>query len=389
MPFPSDAPTGSTKPVSEAWEASFRVNHAMRHDGVWQVAQGQTEQQIIGGTEQVVDMRRVTIKDVAREAGVSISTVSNALNDVDVLSPNTKAQILAVAKRLNYFPNPHGQGLRVKESKAIGLFVSELTGSYYGILADTMHWACQNHGYELYIYITNRNETILNNILGQRVDGAVILYEGIEDATLERLRESGRPVVFLDRPVEEPHLASVVFDSLRDGEMATEYLISLGHRDLMFVSGLKDNFDSIHRQEGFLQAIKRHGITLRPENTLHGLFEQEESYREVTRYLQAGHALPDAIFAANDLSAIGCFKALRDAGLRVPEDVSLIGCDDIELCDLLDPPMTTIHTNFQLQGELAIEKLMRMIHAEETGSIHKIEGRLIVRKSCRVRTARK
>lgn len=330
-------------------------------------------------------MRRVTIKDVAREAGVSISTVSNALNDVDVLSPKTKAHVIAVAERLNYFPNQNGQGLRVKETKAIGLFVSELTGSYYGILADTMHWACQKYGYELYIYITNRNGTILNNIIGRRVDGAVILYEGIEDATLERLRESGRPVVFLDRPVEERHMASVVFNSQKDGEMATEYLISLGHKDLLFVCGLKDNFDSIHRHKGFLRAVKRHNLLLRPENTLYGLFEQEESYREMTRYLQAGHPLPDAIFAANDLSAIGCFKALRDAGIRVPEDVSLIGCDDIDLCDLLDPSMTTIHTNFQQQGELAIGKLMRMLNEDDTGSIHKIDGRLIVRKSCRAR----
>lgn len=332
-------------------------------------------------------MRKVTIKDVAREAGVSISTVSNALNDVDVLSPKTKAHVIAVAERMNYFPDQNGQGLRVRETKAIGLFVSEMAGTYYGILADTMHRTCQKHGYELYIYIISQAGTILNNVIGRRVDGAVILYEGIDGSTLNRLRESGRPVVFLDRPVKERHMASVIFNSRQDGELATEYLVSLGHRDLMFVCGLKDNYDSIHRREGFLLALERHGLPLRPENTLHGLFEQDASYRELNQYLQAGHALPDAIFAANDLSAIGCFKALRDAGYRVPEDVSLIGCDDIDLCDLLDPPMTTIHTNFQQQGELAIEKMMRMLNEDDAGSIHQIDGRLIVRKSCRVRPA--
>ena len=217
-------------------------------------------------------------------------------------------------------------------------------------------------------------------MIGRRVDGAVILYEGIGDATLSRLRESGRPVVFLDRPVKDQHMASVIFNSRQDGELATEYLISLGHRDLMFVSGLRDNYDSIHRREGFLLSVARHGLTLRPENILNGLFEQEASYRELTQYLQAEHPLPDAIFAANDLSAIGCFKALRDAGYQVPEEISLIGCDDIDLCDLLDPPMTTIHTNFQQQGELAIEKLMRMLNQDDDGSIHQIDGRLIVRE---------
>lgn len=330
-------------------------------------------------------MKRVTIKDVAREAGVSISTVSNALNGVNVLSPKTKAHVLEVAARLNYIPNPFGQGLRSKEAKAIGLFVSELTGNYYNVLADTMHWACQRYGYDLNIYITSQCSTILNNIIGQRVDGAVIFYEDIRDETMERLRQSARPIVFLDREVKDQTISSVVFDSNKEGMMATEYLISLGHRDIMHMYGLKGNYDSAQRYQGYKAALKKHGLTTRPENLLYGLFEQEESYRELMRYLEQGHALPDAIFAANDLSAIGCFKALRDAGYRVPEDISLIGCDDIDVCELMDPPLTTIHTNFQNQSEIVIDLLMKMLNKEQEGVIRKMNGQLIIRQSAKAK----
>ena len=330
-------------------------------------------------------MKRVTIKDVAREAGVSISTVSNALNHVEVLHPKTRAHVLKVAERLNYFPNQNGQGLRTKETKAIGLFVSELTGNYYGILADTMHWACQKHGYELYIYITNQCATIFSNIIGRRVDGAVILYEGIAGDALKMLTDSGRPVVFIDREIEGQTVGSVVFDSLHEGEMATQYLISLGHKDLMFIQGLPDNYDSICRYQGFKRALENHGLSLRPENLLNGLFEQKEAYREMKRFISKGYRLPEAIFAANDQSAVGAIKALRDAGVRVPEDVSIVGCDDIDLCELLDPPLTTIHTSFQQQGEVAIDMLMGMLDGSKPGNTLQMNGKLIIRKSCQAR----
>ncbi|MDR3120769.1 MAG: LacI family transcriptional regulator [Clostridiales bacterium] len=335
-------------------------------------------------------MNKVTIKDVAREAGVSISTVSNALNNSDLLLPATREHVLKVAERLNYTPDHNGQNLRSKKTRAIGLFVSALRGSYYGVLADTMHIECQKYGYELYIYIINNCRSITDNILGRRVDGAVILYEDITDGTLARLAKSGCPVVFLDREYEGAAISSIVFDSFHVGEIAANYLISLGHRDLMHVAGVPRNYDSVERQRGFFRAIEAapvppHGEPIPPPRLIEGLFERGAAFREMKRYLNEGNKPPDAIFASNDLSAIGCIEALRDAGIRVPEDVSVIGCDDIDICELLRPPMTTVRTRFESQGVIAVELLMGMLKGGRRGLTQKIESRLIIRDSCRVR----
>lgn len=330
-------------------------------------------------------MKKATIKDVAREAGVSIATVSNALNNVDVLHPKTKEHVLQVAERLNYIPNQNGQNLRARESKAIGLFVSSMTGTFYGVLADSMHHACQKYGYELYIYITESSATLLSNLIGRRVDGAVVLYEGIGADTIKKLDKARCPIVFLDKETTGPTRSSVLFDSLHEGEMAANYLISLGHRNLMHVYGFRGNYDSDHREKGFLRALEAAGLPFPKENLLEGRFERDAAFREMKRFLQEGHTLPDAIFASNDLSAIGCMEALRDAGIRVPEDISIIGCDDIEVCELLTPPLTTIRTCFQHQGEIVIHELMRLVSGRAEGSIKKTEGNIIIRHSCRAR----
>ena len=330
-------------------------------------------------------MKRVTIKEVAREAGVSIATVSNALNNADVLHPKTKEHVLSVVEQLNYIPNYSGQNLRGKETNAIGLFVPSLRGAFYGILADSIHKECRKQGYELYIYITEQETTIHNNIIGHLVDGAVILHEGVGSAIVEKLEKSRVPVVFLDKELKSPTISSVVFDSFHEGEMAAKYLLSLGHRNLMHIYGVKDNFDSIQRYNGFLHTLRQASVFFSEENLLVGSFERDAAYREMKRFLRKSRGLPDAIFASNDLSAIGCIEALLSEGIRIPDDVSVIGCDDIDICELLTPPITTIRTSFELQGVIAAQKLIRMLQGRSQGDIEKIEGRLVIRGSCRMK----
>ena len=333
-------------------------------------------------------MKRVTIKQVAQEAGVSIATVSNALNNADVLHPKTKEHVLNVVERLNYIPNQNGQNLRGKETRAIGLFVPSMRGEFYGVLADSISMECRKQGYELYIYIIEQTTTILNNIIGHRVDGAVILHERVDGTIVEKLEKSHIPVVFLDKELSGATISSVVFDSFHEGEMAAKYLLSLGHRNLMHVYGIKDNYDSVQRYKGFLHALRQASIPFSEENLLTGLFERDAAYRDMKRFLREGRVLPDAIFASNDLSAIGCIEALLDEGIRVPDDISVIGCDDIEACELLVPPVTTIRTSFESQGIIATQQLMRMLGNQSQGELKKIEGKLVVRGSCKAREAR-
>lgn len=327
-------------------------------------------------------MNKVTIKDVAKEAGVSISTVSNALNGVDVLNPATKEHILEVANRLHYVPNLNGRNLKATSTKAIGLFVSSMRGDFYGALADSMYWELQKSGYELYVYITNKNETILSNILGRRVDGAVILYEGVKKEAEEELLKSGVPVIFLDREVMGKNVSSLVFDSYHMGELAGQYLIQRGYKSFGHIFGVRDNYDSMQRYSGFVHALRIGGYTILPEHIWDGGFDRMQAYSTMDNYLSQGNTLPEAIFAANDLSAIGCMKALKAHGIKVPNDVGIIGCDGIELSELVHPTLTTVQTSFEKLGVIAAQNILDLIQGKTSGMIEKLGGTIVKRSSC-------
>lgn len=321
------------------------------------------------GRERKVAVQKVTIKDVAREAGVSISTVSNALNNVDVLRPDTKQHILEVAQRLNYIPNLNGRNLKSKYTNVIGLFITSIRGAYYGILADAVYQSCKRYGYELNIFVGEKSETIMSNILGKRIDGAIILNEHIKEKEVEMLLGEQIPAVFIDRELQGEKVTGIVFDSYHAGETAAEYLIGLGHRSFAYMCGVDNNFDNTQRFRGFRDTLNQSGFGLREDYVLRGEFEKEAAYRSVKQFLKSGNPLPDALFAANDESAIGAIEAFLEEGIRVPQQVSVMGCDDIEIARLVKPSVTTIRTSFEKQGSLAVERLISLIREEESGSI--------------------
>ncbi|MCR5031534.1 MAG: LacI family transcriptional regulator [Lachnospiraceae bacterium] len=330
------------------------------------------------------DSKRVTIKDVAREAGVSISTVSNALNNVNVLNPDTKERVLEVARRLKYTPNLNGRNLKAQATGVLGLFLGAIRGPYYGELSDSIYRACQENNYELEIFLSSDPRHIMTNILGHRVDGAIILNSAIEQPQESILRDQDIPTVYIDRILIDETSASVVFDSYNGGKQAAQFLLELGHKRIMFVEGVGDNYDSQERMRGFFEVLKNAGITIEDDYILKGEFERKVSYDAVTAFLDSDKPLPDAIFAANDVSAIGVLEALRDGGIKVPEQVSVMGCDDIETTRLFSPSVTTIRTNFEKQGAIAVEQLISMIKGEP-GKLVTLRGRIIPRESTAAR----
>ncbi|MCQ2505864.1 MAG: LacI family transcriptional regulator [Lachnospiraceae bacterium] len=317
-------------------------------------------------------MGRVTIKDIAREAGVSISTVSNALNDVDVLNPETKQKILAVAEKMNYVPNLNGRNLKAKSTKTIGLFADFMGGPYMQELMFTMSSICFNEGYELDIFISGSNQSIMTRLLGGTVDGAVIVSPTLSATDEKILADANVPVVYLNKEVAGRYKSSVSFDSYNTGRMAAEYLISKGKKRLALIEGT-DNFDSTERSRGFKDVCSENGLRLKPDFVWYGGLMRETAYAEVDSYLNSlngkydANTLPQAVFAANDSSAIGAMDALKKHGLRVPKDVSVIGCDDIELSQYVQPPLTTIRTNFGAQGSEAMKGIFAMLKGETLG----------------------
>lgn len=328
--------------------------------------------------------RKVTIKEVAKEAGVSISTVSNALNDVDVLHPETKKHILEVANRLNYIPNLNGRNLKSSETHVLGLFITSMQGPYYGVLTDAIYKACEKKGYELNVFLTKNSTNALSNILGKRVDGSIISNEYLTDEHLDRIEKSQAPIVFLDREITSRNASSVVFDSYAGGQAVARYLINLGHKRFGYIHGYMSLYDEKERFRGFKDMISEAGLQCLEENQLLGFFEEEASFAATKSFIKRGGDLPDAFCAANDLSAIGCIKALQSEGLLVPEDVSVIGFDDIELSAFFDPPITTVHNPIARQGILAVERLLEIIQENKDGKLDKLEGHLVIRSSCTI-----
>lgn len=328
-------------------------------------------------------MSKVTIKDVAREAGVSISTVSNALNDVDVLRPETKQHILEVAERLHYIPDSNGRSLKSGKTSIIGLYVPCVAPPYYGTVAESIFWECQRNGYELNITISHQSSSMMRSILGKRVDGAIILNNRIEEDDVEALIDAKIPVVFLDREASHDRIGSVLFDSYHDGAMAARYFLDKGFKKLGYIMGIMKSYDDQCRYQGYRDTIEAAGLKIEEDYIWMGNFEIETSRKTMERFLQSGVPLPDAIFAANDLSAIGCMDALKKAGIRIPEDISIIGCDDIQQAEWYQPALTTIRTEFEEQGRNAVRKLLRLIRQEEKGSVTKMKGKIVERQSVR------
>lgn len=331
-------------------------------------------------------MGKVTIKDVAREAGVSISTVSNALNDVDVLHPDTKAHILAVAERMHYVPNLNGRNLKAQETKVIGLFSDYMGGPYMGALTDSMARQCTTSGYELNVFVTKEPSSILANLFGHRVDGAIIVNKLLSDEQEEELREAGIPIVYLNRELAGPYQTGVFFDSYGAGRLAAEYLLGKGFNRLGLIEG-PNTYDSTERSRGFKDVLAEKGVELEKQHVWQGAFSRENAYDEIYGFLNQMDAkkrkklVPQAIFAANDLSAIGCMDALSQFGIKVPEQVKVLGCDDIELCRYVQPMLTTIRTNFEEQGAVAVQCLIKMLKEDSYGSLKRLSCQVVERMS--------
>lgn len=327
-------------------------------------------------------MKRVTIKDVAREAGVSITTVSHALSGQGVLRQETRDRIVELAKTMQYIPDWNGQNLKAAETGMLGFFTSSISG-YYGVLVDAMYGECKAHGYGMEIFIFDSGENLMRLLMGKRTDGAVILHSGLHEEQEKYLENTEFPMVYLDRESRGDHISSVLFASYESGRMAAEYLYNLGHRRILVLKGVDFTYDGKMRQIGFEDYMREKNCPVAEEYILSCWFDRWVAYRETKAFLQRGLPLPDAVFAANDDSAFGCIKALREAEHSVPEDISVLGCDDVELSQWYSPALTTIRTHITEQGTLAIRELVGLLRGSKKGEIHRIAGEIIERSSCR------
>nr|WKN37231.1 LacI family DNA-binding transcriptional regulator [Tunicatimonas sp. TK19036] len=314
-------------------------------------------------------MKHVTIKDVARQLNVSISTVSRAFNDKYDIRKDTRERILKVAREMGYRPNPIARKLIQQKTFNIGVVVPEFVNSYFPEVIIGIQEVLIEKGYQVLVMQSNECYTTeLKNIQtleDNMVDGMIISLSSEKhnnDYYLQML-EKGYPIVFFNRVDEKIPASRVTFDDYKWAYFATEHLIKQGYQKIFHFSGYQHLSLSQNRIKGFRKAMDKFSIPYTKEHIIETGFFIEEG-RQVMERLIAENNLPDAIFANNDPTAIGAMKAMKQAGLRIPEDVALVGFSESKLAEVVEPPLTSVsQPTFEI-GKTAANLLLKQINAD-------------------------
>ncbi len=329
----------------------------------------------------------VTIKDVANESGVAISTVSNVLNNVEVVSAETRKKVLDAVEKLKYVPNMNAKFLKSCKKNTIGLFLPSIQGDFYKMLMQAIHLQCKMRGYLLNIYVSNENtsEEIYGMILSSGVEGAIVFNERLSDEYIDRIAEKKMPVVFIDREYSGDHISSVIINNSEGAALAVEYLIKQGHRRIGYIHGI-ENYDDEARFKAYVGVLEKYTLPIDDSIILRGYFEEAVAYSEMRVLLLKGTQLPDAFFCANDEMAWGCIRALTEAGIKVPDQVSIMGFDDNTLASYYNPPLTTIHSPVTELGNVSATELLRLLQYDQPaeGKIYRLSPSLVTRDSCKL-----
>jgi DNA-binding LacI/PurR family transcriptional regulator len=337
--------------------------------------------------------KRVTSKDVAEKVGVSRTTVSLVLNDVAgiQISPETRQKVIEAAKELGYVPDATAQALASRKTKAIGLI---LTRTQHHISTDTflpkiisgLLTTAKKHNIRILIdwVETEHQESAYYELAhAQRIDGMILSTPRLNDKALKLLESVDLPTVLMGS-IEGSSLPFVDVDNVKAAEKATSYLIGLGHRNIACISNAPPEYTSApERVNGYRNALSRMEIPINENLIRFADFDPESGYECMKSILQGGDSF-SAVFVASDNVAIGAKSALREANLHIPEDVSLVGFDDIPWAQYSDPPLTTIQLPAEALAQSACTLLMELIqdgHNQKQQVI--LDTELIIRKSCR------
>jgi LacI family transcriptional regulator len=308
--------------------------------------------------------REVTIVDVAREAGVSYSTVSRVVNNLPSVKSETRAKVLQAMTRMGYQANLQARSLAGGRSNVIGLLVVDLATQYMGEIMYGIEDVLADRQYELMLYTTHRRKTkesaYVNMMARGLADGLLILLPRDPGAYLESLRNRDFPYVLIDYHNRDESDLSVSAANTEGGYQATKHLIDLGHKRIGMITGWMDMVSAQDRLEGYRAALADHGLTADPNLIYEGDFAQASGFEGASHFL----SLPDpptAVFASNDATAVGVVDAARLRGLKVPDDLSIIGFDDIPQAATLSPPLTTISQPLREMGQIATRMLLDRI----------------------------
>lgn len=336
----------------------------------------------------------VTLADIARHLGISMMTVSRAINNKSRISARTRERVLEAAREMGYQPNHLARGLATRRSLLIGLVVPDLTHSYFAEFAKAVGSVARPAGYEVLICSTEENEeqeVAEVAALRHRTDGLIVASSLSQShaGVYRKLIREGTKVVFIDRQFERVSGGSVVTDNVRVGQLVTEHFIKLGYRRIGHLRGT-DVSVSLDRCEGYRLALREHGIKVDESLIRDCSLSEAGGYAAMSKWIAEG-SLPRAIFAVNDPSAIGAMSALLESGIRVPDSVALSGAGAIHYGPLLRVPLTTVDWDLIEMGQRAADLLIEKIEGRANKGSPRtivIPPRLVVRASCGAQSRR-
>ncbi|MFN8588849.1 MAG: LacI family DNA-binding transcriptional regulator [Candidatus Eisenbacteria bacterium] len=327
-----------------------------------------------------------TIRDVAREAGVSIATVSRVFNQTALVSEATATHVRGIAARLDYWPNSAARSLITHRTHAIGVLLPDLYGEFFSEVIRGIDLAARAEKYQVLVSsFHDSTETIVSAIraLRGRIDGLVVMVPDAEAHMAIEEFASRFPVVLLNPGASAPECGSIAITNYDGAYAAVKHLAQLGHRRIGMVRGPQGNLDADERARGYRESLRDAGLEWNPALEVAGDFSESAGFRAAQDFLAASQR-PSAVFCANDYMAIGLLSALRDEGVRVPQDMAIVGFDDIAIARYLTPTLTTVRVNACELGERALRQLLPFARARRPadGQREELETSLVVRQSC-------
>lgn len=332
----------------------------------------------------------VTIKDIAKVAGVSHTTVSRALNNHPAISSNTVARIKILADELGYVPSAAARGLKTNRSGVLGVIVHRIEDPFLTEVLQGIEDVLHEAGYSLFLAASQRDpereKAVIQAMGERRVDGVIIISSAQMD--MEKLRQLDRfgvsYVLINNQTMDELDTYSVYHDDAYGSSQIVQHLRSLGHERIAYLGSARAVRTNAKRQEGYETALQQAGLAIRPEYIATGANGMPTGGAQGMQALLALSERPTAVICFNDMMAIGGIQAIQQAGLRVPEDISVTGFDNIELAAYITPPLTTFHQPRYELGQEAANMMVRVIHQDRASlrpDIVVLRGELIIRQS--------
>lgn len=313
-----------------------------------------------------------TIKDVAAAAGVSPSTVSRVLNNTATISKETRKRVMDAVEMLGFSPNVMASSLSRKKSSIIGVIIPDICNTFFSRIYYAASEVAQQHNYRLILCNTDDQMELeadaLRDMMSYMVGGIIMtpMSEGAKDneALIRTVQDSGIPIVFVDREMKNIRCDGVFVNNIQSSYEMTKLLIAKGHKDIAIIAGPQDTIPGRERMQGYLMAMDDAGLTVDLQYKIIADFRDKMSY-EATKKLMSMKKRPTAIFSCNNLMTVGCLRALKELKLQVPEDVALVGFDDVELLDILGYPLTVVSRPTSEMGSIAMRMLLERIRDGE------------------------